>query len=335
MPFGSFGYDSSMDLPAEAQIRWLLRRTAALLQLGAEPVRGLVLPTGDFFPDTFDGTPPSLAALMRRVQAHAGLADLAVELAVVSPEGEAQTVSCSSGACGGGGKFDVSLDRVRVTEDGGYQVTIAAGEVKNPTVLTTALVRAVAFMFLNEAGGYDELPPQDREPVTDLAAVLLGFGVLAANGSYIYMKGCGGVNVHSATRMPADEIGLALGLFCQLHGIPERVAAKHLELTPREHFEEGAVWSASNASTVKLLRSAPERIEKDLYTLSPARSWLARALGMGAKKKEQGPEDEMAAFERALVEKRGAAKKPVDPEKAKRLAELRALVDESLDGAAR
>ena len=45
-----------MDLPAELQLRWLLRRTAKLLELGAEPVNGLILPTGDFFPDKFDGS---------------------------------------------------------------------------------------------------------------------------------------------------------------------------------------------------------------------------------------------------------------------------------------
>ena len=61
-----------MDLPAEPQLRWILSRTATLLEQGAEPVRGLVLPTGEFFPDRFDASPKAVATLMTRVQDHAG-----------------------------------------------------------------------------------------------------------------------------------------------------------------------------------------------------------------------------------------------------------------------
>ncbi|MFO0754843.1 MAG: hypothetical protein U0359_16325 [Byssovorax sp.] len=322
-----------MDLPAETQLRWILRNTAALLELGAEPVSGLVLPTGDFFPDHFDGSPGSLVALMQRVQRLAGLGDLRVELRVVTPEGEEQTVSCSSGACGGTGKIEARIDRVAHNDDGSYTVTVGAGEVRSPTVLTTALIRSVAFMFLTEVGGYEGVLPSDREPLTDLAGTLLGFGVLLANGSYMYMKGCGGVKVHSATRMPVDEITVALALFCKLHDVPERQASRSLELTPSEHFAEAMVWSHSNASLVKLLRDKPAKIAADEYSIAPARSWLARVLGVGSgKKKAETPEDELAALEQDLSAKAalGPKKAPVDPAKARKMAELKALVDESL-----
>src|SRR5262249_25197124 len=157
---------------------------------------------------------------------------------IVAPDGEEQKASCSSGACGGSGKIEVRLDRVARHEDGSFEVKVGAGEVRNPVVLTTGLVRATACMFLTEAGAYEDIQPEHREPVTDLAAILLGFGVLVANGSYIYMKGCGGVNVHSATRMPVADVGVALAIHCRLHGIPEAAAAKHLDVTPREAFDE-------------------------------------------------------------------------------------------------
>ena len=115
-------------------------------------------------------------------------------------------------------------------------------------MLTTALVRSVAHMFMNEAGAYDGIASRDREPLTDLAAVLLGFGVLATNGSHIYKKGCGGVMVHSATRMPVDELTVALAIFCKLHDVSERTAARHLELTPRSHFDEAWAFASSNAA---------------------------------------------------------------------------------------
>jgi hypothetical protein len=335
-----------MDLPGEPQIRWILRTAASLLSLGAEPVRGLVLPTAAFFPDRFDGSPPAVAAILRRIQEHAGLSDLRVELGIVSPEGEAEKIGgCGSGACGpgGAGAGGAKLDRVSRVDDGLYAVMVGAGEVKHPAVLTTALVRATSFMFLTEAGAYDEIKPTDREAATDLAAVLLGFGVLVANGSYIYMKGCSGVQVHSATRMPVDELTLALAVFCKLHGVPERSASAHLELTPREHFDEGVAWASSNMPVVKMLRKSPDTIIRDDYKLSEARSWLARALGIGARKNKPTADDELAELERSLAQglpaKKGSgaggssAALPAARDKAKaaKLAEIRALVDETLE----
>ncbi|WP_438028081.1 hypothetical protein [Sorangium sp. So ce233] len=319
-----------MDLPDEPQIRWILRTTAALLQHGAEPVRGLVQPTAEFFPDPYDGSPKTVAALMVRVQEHAGLQDLPVELAVVTPEGQASTVSCSSGACGGGMAPDTKLERVARRPDGGYRVAVSAGELRNPTVLTTAFVRAVSFMFLSEADVFDALVPPDREPAVDLAAVLLGFGVLTTNGSYLYAKGCGGVQVHSATKMPVDELALALAVYCRLHDVPDRTAARHLDVTPRAHFDESAVWASSNIALVRMLRAAPDRIAADDYAIGESRSWLARALGLGKRRPARTAEDELRELERALAA--GAAKpRSLDEGKAKKLAEIRALVDESLE----
>ena len=336
-----------MELLGETQIRWTLRTTARLLSDGAEPVRGLVLPTGAFFPDAFDGSPKAVAALCARIQDHAGLADVPTEVKIAAPDGSVQKASCSSGACGGGGQVDTKLDRVSKRSDGTYVIGLAAGETRHPVALTTTLARAVALIFLVESGAIESTPPRDIEATVDLAAVLLGFGVLMANGSHIYQKGCGGVAVHSATKMSVEEIGTALALFCALHDVPDRVAQKHLTTTPLEAFDEGAVWCASNRKIVKMLRSDPVAIEEERYELGEARSWLARALGIGKKKKATADE-ELAQIEkwvqtadsgvwgfgsRAASSTPGAAaKKVVDPAKAARLAEIRAFMEESAEG---
>jgi hypothetical protein len=148
------------------------------------------------------------------------------------------------------------------------------------------------------------------------------------------MKGCSGVSVHSATKMPVDEITVALGLFCRLFDVPERAAAKHLELTPGEHFDEGYAWASSNSQVVRMLRKSPDAVRAGEYSLSPARSWLARVLGVGAKKHARSPDEELAEMERALPSGGASAarkKAPTDAAKAKKLAELKALVDENLE----
>jgi hypothetical protein len=329
-------YTAPMDLPAEPQLRWILGNTAMLLEQGAEPVRGLILPTGEFFPDRFDGSRGAVESFMLRMQEHAGLGDLKVELGVVAPEAEAQTVSCSSGACGGTGKIEARADVAR-RDDGVYRVALRAGDLKTPMMLATALVRSVSAMFLTEADAYRGVLDSDREALTDLTGTLLGFGVLVANGSYLYMKGCSGVAVHSATKMPVDEATVALALFCKLFDAPERTASKHLEPTQREHFDEAAAWASSNGAVVRLLRKDPAAVRAGDYKLSPARTWLARVLGVGAKKHGSSSDEELAALEQSMLAstpKSGGASRtrPVDAAKAKRLAELKALVDESLDG---
>ncbi len=320
-----------MDLPAEPRVRWILHRAAALIEQGAEPVRGLVLPTAEYFPDPFDGTPPAVAKLLARVQALAGLSDLSVELTLVSPEGETESVGggCGTGACGPGGKIEARIDRVGRRLDGSYVVAVGTGEVRDPVVLTTALVRSVACLFMTEADAYDGIPAADREPLTDLAGVLLGFGVLLANGSHVVVKGCGGSKVHAATRMPTEEITLALAMFCKLFGVDGRVATRHLDPVPRERFADGETWARSNAAVVRRLREDPDGIRKDAFVLDQAEGWMSRLFSFGRGKRAPTAEETLSELERSM--RTTTPKKQMDPERAKKLAELRALVDETLE----
>lgn len=319
-----------MELPAEPRIRWMLHRTAALFEHGAEPVNGLVLPTEEFFPDTFDGTPEAVIALFRRVQAHAGLSDIDTEIMFVTPEGQtASAGGCASGACGPGGKIETRLDRVGRRKDGSYVVTIGTSEVGHPVVLTTAMVRSVACMFMTEAGAYDDLAPNDREPTTDIAATMLGFGVLVTNGSHVVVKGCGGAKTHSATRLKTDELTLALAIFCRTFGVDMRLAYKHLDEVPREHFNRSETWVRTNAAVVRRLKEDPNGIRKDAFVLDQAESWVSRVFSFGRGKRSPTAEETLEQLERSLPA--AQPRKAMDPERAKKLAELRALVDESLD----
>jgi hypothetical protein len=182
-------------LPREGRIRWILDKSARLIDGGAEPVSGLVYPTGTFFPDHYDRTPAAVDRLLRRVLKLAGLSDLAVTSNVIAADGS-QSGGCASGACGTGAG-PVQLQRVAPSGDG-YQVNVAQNELSNPVVLTTGLVRAVSHIFMKEADLYPLLEQGDgggvsradlREGGVDLCGTLLGFGLLLCNGAYIYKKG--------------------------------------------------------------------------------------------------------------------------------------------------
>lgn len=176
-------------LPTEERLRWMLVAAARLVRGGAEPVSGLVLPNGKFFPDAFDGSPRAVGRLLRRIVKHAGLSDLPVKAHLVVPEGEALSGGgCSTGACGVGSADAGKVARVEERADG-WTLNVTASEVRNPTQLTTAMVRGVSHIFLREAGLYGEIDRHQAEGAVDLTGVLLGFGVLLANGAYIYAKG--------------------------------------------------------------------------------------------------------------------------------------------------
>lgn len=134
-----------------------------------------------------------------------------------------------------------------------------------------------------------------------------------------------------ATHLPVDELGLALAVYCKLFDGNPRAVRKHLDVTPRAHFDEGWAWARSNAKVVALVKSDPGAIAAGSYSLSEARGWFSRLLGVGRSKGATAPDDdELAVLARDLDP---ASQRSSDPARAKKLAELQKLVDESLDGA--
>jgi len=174
-------------LPREERIRWIVERTALLVDVGCEPVSGLVLPTSTFFPDHFDRSEQAVKRLVRRVVKLAGLSDLNIKGNLVLVENEGGGGGCSSGTCSvGGGQAPVA--RVEKRKNG-WTVNVGVGEVSNPTVLTTGLVRAVGHIFIREFEINRELERGDADAAADLGGVLFGMGTLLCNGAYIYSKG--------------------------------------------------------------------------------------------------------------------------------------------------
>ncbi len=312
-----------MDLVREERLRWLLRAAAFLQAGGAEPVRGLVLPNNQFFPDAFDGSPRAVERLFGRMLGHAGLADVGFSLNVISADGEVS--SCKSGGCSSPPPKALARRRV-VPQDDGYAVAVSAGEVGHATALTCGLARAASSVFLAEAELDAEIDPPERDAYVEVAGALLGFGVLLANGSHIVSKGCSGVNIHSVTTLPAAELVVLVALFCGLHGVPARAAAGELDPEPRRLFDEAASWAAANAGVIGLVKSDRLAIDADSYRLAPARGWLSRLLGFGRAKGPSVPTDD----ELERIAARRGGDKAVDSEKARRMAALRDLVDDEL-----
>jgi len=125
--------------------------------------------------------------------------------------------------------------------------------------------------------------------------------------------------------MPVTELTLALAVHCKVVDEKPRDARKHLEVTPRAHFDEALVWAKSNANLIERINSEPEAIEAGGYSLAPARSWLSRLLGRG--RAPAAADDEVERIAKELEAKR----QPVSDARAKTRAEIRDLVDDAFD----
>ena len=129
--------------------------------------------------------------------------------------------------------------------------------------------------------------------------------------------------------MPVEELGAALAMHCQLFKADRKAARRELDVTQRSYFDEGCAWADSNANVIKLIKDDPKSIAADNYSLSEARGWFSRLIGLGRSRSASPPADD--ELERLAKDLRANKRRSsTDSARAKRLAELSKLVDEAL-----
>jgi hypothetical protein len=315
-----------MELPSEATVRAIVQRLGRLrarlkLELGERP---LVLPNGDFFPDAFGSDTRSVSRLVKRMQRHAGIDDIPIRVRLVG-DPAAHGGGCGSGACAT--PLDQELPP-RIVDDGeGWIFHVPEAELKHPVVLTANLARGLGYVFLMETRREDEPLDEPLEVTVDLTAVLLGFGVLLMDGSYIYQKGCGGVSVGRVTKLGPADLAIALGLFGAAFNHKLRRAERELPATQQALLGEARALFDSNPELGAALRDAPERLAEGEFKLEEQRAWLVRVFGGKKRESTEGSIEELESMLATLPVTGSAPKKrPSDPKRD----ELRALVDEAL-----
>ena len=284
----------------------------------------MVLPTSEFFPDAFGNDTRSVGRLVTRMQRHAGIEDIPMRPRLIGDPAE-HSGGCGSGACAAPSSQELPP---RVVDDGaGWLLHVPEAELKHPVVLTANIARALGYVFLMETRNEDEAIDEPLEVTVDLAAVLLGFGVLLLEGSHIYNKGCGGVSVGRVTRLGPGELATALALFGAAFNHRLRRAERELPPTQQELLGEARALVASNAELGVMLREAPERLALGEFKLEEQRPWLSRVFGSKKRESNEGSLEELESLLATLPAATSTPKqKPPDPKRD----ELRALVDEAL-----
>ncbi len=229
----------------------------------------LVLPNGDFFPDDFERDAESVVNLLRRMLTYAPLSpDLDIRLRFLE-EDESNGSSCGPCGCGPSAKdgSPAGTNASNVTElEHGYMIDLNVSDVGHATVLTTALARSIGEIIVHEAG--EEIAARAIAVRAEIAACASGFGVLLANGAYIYGKSCGGARVVQATRLSVEEHSHLLALFLRQHEIKPSVARSELDPTAREAFDLALAWVDSNREIASALRDHPASLAKGYFKFS-------------------------------------------------------------------
>ena len=271
-----------MELPDDRSLRELVQRYASIVERFGEDIgqRPMVLPNGRFFPDPFHGDLPSVTRLLQRMQSHAGMSDIPIQVGVFDPEA-AKAEACGSGGCGSCAAPNVSPEvaAARLVDLGnGWRINLAPGEVSHPVSLTAALARALGHIFLLEETSPERPIEEPLEVTVELTTVALGLGTLLLAGSYVYSKSCGGPSVACLTALSLGELSAAFALFARAGNHSLRAARGELEATQREQLSEAETWALSNPQVTRLLASDPLRLVLGDFELSAPKSWIARVL---------------------------------------------------------
>lgn len=352
-----------MMLPPNHVTESLIRHLASFYdRLGSEiGDRPLVLPNGTFFPDAFTDDEVSVENLMRRMQRHAGLEDIPIELRIFSPKcagcdgncdcskgsdtgsahkckhesKQSDSAGCGGGACGTCGpepEQDPAEPRLVDLGDG-WRVQIPVAELRNNIVLTANLAKALGLIFLLDTRlpgrGWDEAT---LDVASEAAGVALGFGGLLLAASYLYTKSCGGPRIAQLTKLNCGELALLTALFAERGRHKIRELRKLLAVTQVSALDEASELLRNNPAIVETLRSRPAELSAGNFKLSNGRGlWQRWFKSKPATASLGSPSDEfdIGELEAALateVSNRTNRSRTHDPKHD----ELRNLVDEAL-----
>lgn len=168
----------------------------------------IIEPTDEFFPDRWTPGPKGVTRLALRVLRHAGMGKFGVELELFTGE--------TAPAIDPRGRIFSRRHLTNVAAwysslDGGRcHFGVDTSNLDNPPDLAAILCHEVAHAFRDWKGLAYEARHED-EPLTDLTAVYLGFGILSTNLSYRYRASSAGWNHARGGYLSPVELSFLLG----------------------------------------------------------------------------------------------------------------------------
>lgn len=198
----------------------------------------LILLNEDFFPGSFDSAHAMAEGIFERVKAYCGLKHWPFEL--VQPEHfQTQAIALQ----GGLNPHQRGLKANISAYSPDYQaltLSYQPQQIKNPDALAASFAHLLAQhqLFQSQLA----IPGGDAyaNEVTEVMAIMMGFGVFFANTAYTFRGGCGSCYNPAANRQASlSEYNCvyALALFCHLKGLEQKTVGKQLKKHLRSVFK--------------------------------------------------------------------------------------------------
>ena len=197
----------------------------------------VVLPTPEFFPDTYRGEEEDVDKLVERVCSYMGVSVDGLSLEVVSDEQRAiqdHLPSFESSHRGAAGRYQ---------EDGGrIKISLSADHLRDPMSLVAVIAHELGHVLLlgDRKIARDR---KDHEYLTDLLTVLLGLGIFTANSAFRFTQWSGGFKqgwqAQRLGYLTEPMFGYALALFAWTRRESKPQWSKYLEGNIKDHLKSG------------------------------------------------------------------------------------------------
>ncbi|MGI8332969.1 hypothetical protein ACRYCC_23705 [Actinomadura scrupuli] len=252
----------------ETWMHWCAGQFGGPAELGE-----IALPTPDFFPASYTGTPAQIEELTARVCGLMSVdpAGLVVELFDGAAKDSPSTTS---------GRRAVGHYSRR---DGRAVIGLDRDQASDPAYLTAIIAHELGHVRLLGENRIDR--HDDHERLTDLVTVYLGLGVFTTNAAMSYAKTARSWSVRplgyldERTLNGADndgyfelgylterEFGYALACYCRMRGETAPAWTSHLDPGPRAFLRQGLAFLARSGSGTGLPTVKPMRRQGVLRT---------------------------------------------------------------------
>jgi hypothetical protein len=241
---GMFGLTKPKLPITEEQQKWVdnsFLRLASLLGKKRLFKATVVLPTPEYFPDLFDGSEQALQRMFHRVATQMGLDpdDIEVTLFVTGHDLTKGLVPFFSGeATGAAGLYHhdpMAKPHISVDE----------AQMKDPMSLVAVLAHELGHIILLRPGLISRDDP-DMEPLNDLLAVFLGFGIFTANSVFRFEQHdtdrSHGWSARRQGYLSEELFGYALARFAHERGEVKPVWSNYLSTNIKGYRKRSSAW---------------------------------------------------------------------------------------------
>ncbi|WP_329106459.1 hypothetical protein OG792_01040 [Micromonospora sp. NBC_01699] len=204
-------------------------------EFGAKVLRrSVVLPTPEFFPDTYAGTEADVRRVIGSLCRRTGVDPDRLEIEFFDDGLDAELLSSlpslAGSWSGAAGHYQPRGDRA--------VISINSAETGDLTSLVATVAHELGHVLLL---GEQRIAPErrDSEPLTDLLTVFFGYGVFSANAAFEFSSHGSGWRARRTGYLTEPMFGYALAAYAWLRGESDPAWARHLDTNPRTYFKKG------------------------------------------------------------------------------------------------